>query len=231
MKYLLSLSLLITSFSVFADNLNNRQRRMSAIYLSQTDIGESTLSQQSLKHQFFDKYQFGDIQPKLTSIYSFNAQDGEINTFTVNGLLLGASPIYLSWTLAYTLKHYEMYEVAKSYSFDPNLNFLEKEILAFATAAIHWKQLGSPNNEDFINPINDKPEDIRNHIKASAKKYDNALKQGPEKFKDLVKSRFYKFSKTKYTASELLQSDKLTDGQKQYIIYVMEELEAILKLY
>lgn len=230
MKYLLSILLLVTSIVSYADNLNNRQRRLSAVYLSQTQIGQEILQQNSLKHQFFDKYYFGDITPKLTAIYNFEAENGNITSFTVNGLLLGASPIYLSWTLAYTLKHYEMYEMASSYNFDPSINFLEKEMLAFATAAVHWKQLGSLNEEDFIEPIEDRPEDIRNHIQASAQKFDQAYKRGKQSFKIIVEKRFFKFNSEKLTAEDLLNSNDLSEKQKQYVLEILNELEQTLKL-
>ena len=230
MKYVLSLLLLVTSIVSFADNLNNRQRRLSAVYLSQTQIGQEILQQNSLKHQFFEKYFFGDITPKLTAIYNFETENGSINSFTVNGLLLGASPIYLSWTLAYTLKHYEMYEMAANYDFNPRINFLEKEMLAFATAAAHWKQLGSLNEEDFIEPIEDRPDDIRNHIQASAEKFDQAYRSGNQSFKNIVKKRFFKFNSSKLTDEDLLNSDDLSDKQKQYVLDILNELEKTLKL-
>lgn len=227
MKLLVSIFVLTASLFAHADNLNNRQRRLSAVYLSQSERGQQLLQQDSLKHQFFEKYAFGDVTPKLTAIYNFNAQGQNITTFKINGLLLGASPIYLSWTLAYTLKHYELYYTAQRFNFDPELNFLEKEMLAFAAAADHWKQLGSLNEEDFIEPIENRPEDIRNHIMASSAQFDQAFKTGRSQFKALVEKRFREINSSSLTANDLLQSNQLNETQKQFIIEVMNQLDEI----
>lgn len=229
MKYILIATITFFSIISSADNLNNRQRRLSTVYLSQTDIGRSIITQESLKHVYFEKYIFGDLTPALTSIHEIIVHDGNIQHFKINGLLLGASPSYLSWTLAYTLKHYQLYELAINYNFDPNINFLEKEILAFAVAAEHWKQLESPNKEDFIRPIKDKPDDIRNHIDASAMQFDILWnKNNKQYFKQKVEQRFFKINPAGLRARDLLDSDELSESQREYVLDVLKQLYTIL---
>ncbi|MEC9282805.1 MAG: hypothetical protein VX642_08835 [Bdellovibrionota bacterium] len=205
-SFITTLVILICCFSVFADSLPNRQRRLSIHHLESSPSGTMVLNQFDSLDQLFKIYRYDAISSKnplqLYEILDTN-QGLELR---LNSELLASSSVYLSWVLAIAITALDKYRIEKNYQVKLP-RFIEFSYWTHSIAMRHWQELAYPNEHDYANHPDDHIAEVARKLRASTTELSRFHKVSRKSFLDKIKTRHLALGYDNITIDQFIEKN------------------------
>lgn len=194
-----------------ADSLVNRMRRMSIHHLNQTQSGKDLISKIPKTVDLHGILIFEDIRGLNSKRISqmLSKRDGE--KLNINANFLAASPLYMSWLLAYSIGHYRIAQIEQEHEVQLPF-FIESSQWMMYWAMKHWKDWRYPNSHDYTKHPEDHIAKFAKLLMASSTKFTRAYRNSNSAFFSEVKSRHLSLGYGNNSIDDFIQNSKNTNA-------------------